>query len=292
MPNILPDSIASLSEPLLTFINRVADFLGASLEPKRIVKRAQAQAEADKIKVKTEIEIEEIRRRSKERIAHEDEIFQRNLESVFQKSMPLISSINDSEKLTDDWLLYFFNKAKFACDEDMKIIWSKILAGEANNHGSFSKKTLSIIEVLSKDDAQLFTDICKFNFYIGTKPTIFIKELPKPIFNKYGINFSSLKYLSHFDLFEFDDSAGFSKLNLPKQFSIRYFNKTIYLEMINEKDNILVYGDIFLLSSGVELTRICGATYDEEILNYTIEMLKKDGIKVLKIIDNQNKENT
>jgi hypothetical protein len=292
IPNIPPESIGPIAEFLKTFVNRIADFIGASLEPKRIIKKAKAQAEADKIKASSELQIKAMQRRAKERITHEEAIFQSNLESIYQKSLPLISIKNDSEKLTDDWLMYFFNKAKFVSDEDMKILWSKILAGEANHHGSFSKNTLNIVEVLSKEDAQLFTNICKFNFYIGTKPTIFIRDLPKPIFDKYGINFTSLKYLSHFDLFEYDDSAGFSKLNLPRQFAIQYFNKTIYLEMTSEKDNILIYGDIFLLKSGVELTRICGATYDEEIMNYTIERLTQDGIKVIKIIDNQDEFST
>ena len=292
IPNITPESIGPITEFLNTFINRTAEFIGASLEPRRIIKKAKAQAEADKIKASSELQIKAMQRRAKERITHEEAIFQSNIESIYQKSLPLISIKNDSENLTDDWLMYFFNKAKFVSDENMKILWSKILAGEANHQGSFSKNTLNIVEVLTKEDAQLFTNICKFNFYIGTKPTIFIRDLPNPIFDKYGINFSSLKYLSHSDLFEYDDSIGFSKLKLPKNFAIRYFNKTIYLEMTKENDNTLIYGDIFLLRSGVELTKISGATSDEEILDYTLEKIKQDGIKVMNIIDNQDELST
>ncbi len=47
-------------------------------------------------------------------------------------------------------------------DEQMQALWAKILAGEANGPGRFSKKTVNIVASLDKSDAEAFTTLCGF----------------------------------------------------------------------------------------------------------------------------------
>jgi Protein of unknown function (DUF2806) len=59
--------------------------------------------------------------------------------------------------MEDDWIANFFEKCRIVSDADMQILWSKVLAGEANEPGSYSKRTLAILSLLTKEEAELFT---------------------------------------------------------------------------------------------------------------------------------------
>lgn len=48
----------------------------------------------------------------------------------------------EPDKIEEDWLNNFFDRAKLVSDDKMKIIWGKILAEEANNAGSISKQLI------------------------------------------------------------------------------------------------------------------------------------------------------
>ena len=52
-------------------------------------------------------------------------------------------------------------------DDDMQQIWAGILAGEANNSGSFSRRTVNLVADLDKRNAQLFRNLCGFAWMIG-----------------------------------------------------------------------------------------------------------------------------
>lgn len=60
-----------------------------------------------------------------------------------------------------DWFMRFYEAVGSVSDEEMQRIWAKILAGEVNRAGSFSLETLDVVRNLSKQDAELFTKICK-----------------------------------------------------------------------------------------------------------------------------------
>ena len=49
-------------------------------------------------------------------------------------------------------------------NEKMQEIWGKILAGEANKPGNFSRKTLDIVEELDQNDASFFQNLMLFTF--------------------------------------------------------------------------------------------------------------------------------
>lgn len=47
-------------------------------------------------------------------------------------------------------------------DDEVQIIWAKILAGEVSQPGRVSRKTLAIVKTLGKEDAHLFTKVCSY----------------------------------------------------------------------------------------------------------------------------------
>ncbi|NOY66370.1 MAG: DUF2806 domain-containing protein [Gammaproteobacteria bacterium] len=44
----------------------------------------------------------------------------------------------------------------------MQLLWFSLLVGEANQHGSFSNRTINFVGSMDKKEAGLFTDLCQF----------------------------------------------------------------------------------------------------------------------------------
>ena len=61
-----------------------------------------------------------------------------------------------------DWTARFFDCVQDVSSEDMRKLWAKILSGEVEDLGRTSLRTLDILRNMTKNDAQLFRDICDF----------------------------------------------------------------------------------------------------------------------------------
>jgi hypothetical protein len=160
----------------------------------------------------------------------------------------------------------------------MQILWSKILAGEANSPGSFSKLTLKIISELEKKDAEFFTTIGSCIFFIDQPEIIIFFNDNDMAYEKNNITFVKLTHLETLGLIRFDTLSGFIKRRLPKRFQILYFNIPITLEMQNDNNNQLEIGNILLTQTGRELINICGAMPNAELRQLILNKWKKDGV--------------
>ena len=103
---------------------------------------AEAEAKANRIRAiseaETEIEVAGLRHRAAERFIYEEMKMQSNMEDITQKAIPRLTDNAEPEKIEDDWITNFYDKNRIVSDDQMQDLWAKILAGEANNPGSFS----------------------------------------------------------------------------------------------------------------------------------------------------------
>ena len=60
-------------------------------------------------------------------------------------------------------------------DEEMQLLWSRVLAGETKRPKSFSLRTLDILRNLSKEEAEKFQNLCKYSLH--AKDTSFIPTI-------------------------------------------------------------------------------------------------------------------
>lgn len=93
-----------------------------------------------------------------------------NIDAIFNKSIKEISALkvkSSEEIIQEDWLDHFHNLAKLKSSEDMKIIFSKILAKEIVHPGAYSLKTLTVLSQLDGDMAYIFNKLC--NIGLGFK---------------------------------------------------------------------------------------------------------------------------
>ena len=65
----------------------------------------------------------------------------------------------EGENLDPDWATAFYDSAKDSSDEEIQVLWGKILAGEIAHHGKFYKRTLSILKNMESEEAKHFVEL-------------------------------------------------------------------------------------------------------------------------------------
>lgn len=65
----------------------------------------------------------------------------------------------EGEDLDPDWVTVFYDSAKDSSDEEIQVLWGKILAGEIAHHGKYYKRTLSILKNMESVEAKHFVEL-------------------------------------------------------------------------------------------------------------------------------------
>ena len=257
-------------------IEKVSDAIGGYSKPWQIKRVAKAEVESEIIKMHGKIEVEDVRRQAIARFVAEEAKRQNNIEEITRKAIPHLKDASSPQKIEDDWIVNFFDKCRIVSDEEMQSLWAKVLAGEANQPGTFSKRTVNFVGSLDKAEAQLFTVLCGFCWMAGDLMPLVFDEA-EDIYKSCGINFGSLTHLDDIGLISFEPLAGFLKTGFLKSCVIYYYGKAVRVEFINEKDNQLMTGKVLLTRTGKQLASICGSKPVDGFVEYVVEKWSKEG---------------
>jgi uncharacterized repeat protein (TIGR03899 family) len=102
--------------------------------------------------------------RAAERIAHIEERRQLNIERIIAAAIPELPNKVSPKSVDPDWIAAFFDQCKDVSTEHMQQIWARMLAGEVANPGTFSRRTLLIVQSMTKSEAESFTQFCSLTF--------------------------------------------------------------------------------------------------------------------------------
>lgn len=276
-----------LGKPATVLIEKISAAIEGSFKPYQIKRLAKAKAEADKIEAKAEIEIKELQQRALSRFVAEEAKKQDNMENITEKALPLLNKDSEPQKMEDDWITNFFDKCRIISDAEMQILWAKILGGEANSPGTFSKRTINMLNSLDKTDTQLFTKLCGFVWIFG-ELTPLIYDEDASIYNEHDMNFDTINHLASINLITIEPTVGYSILELPKNVDIYYFDKRVILELKGEKNNKLKIGKVLLTKTGQELAQICEAKPVDGFYDYVINRWVKSGIIISSPLKNNS----
>jgi hypothetical protein len=271
-------NIGDLAKPITTLIEKIADATGILYEPYQILRIAKAKAAAEKIKVLARLDIkEELERRTIKRFLSEETKKQKNAERIIAGALPRLEEDASPEEIDDDWLSKFFNEAKLIGDAEMQTLWSRLLAGEANDPGTFSKRTLAIVATLDKEMAQLFTKFCGFSV-IDEHP--FIYDVSDEFIENH-LSYSQILDLEVFGLINLNVVNGFGRYVDLEQPVFTYFDVDIRLGLDAGEDGKfrMHIGHILFTNAGRELARISGAQPIEGFLDYCVEQWIKCGYR-------------
>ena len=262
-------SAGDWSKTATVLIERVSDAVGGIAKPYQIKRVAKAEAEAEKIHALSKIEISEIERRALERMVREEGRKQANIENITAQAAQQLGDDAHPENLEEDWISNFFEKCRNISDVEMQNLWSKLLAGEAAEPGTYSKRTVGFISDLDKSDANLFTKLLTYGWQIGDiVPLIF--DADEEIYKKHGISFNALRHLDDIGLITFGSVSSFKRQGLPKNIGVYYYEKLVALELPKDSDNDLRIGKVLLTSVGQELAHICGSKPDDDFFDFVL----------------------
>jgi predicted RNA-binding protein Jag len=270
-------NLGDISKPATVLIETISDAIGGYFKPYQIRRVAKAEAEAEIIKAQAQIEVTDLQRRALVRFVAEEARKQDNIEKITEKALPQLEETSKPENMEDDWVANFFDKCRIVSDEEMQSLWAKVLAGEANSPGTYSKRTVNFLSSLDKTDAKLFTSLCGFGWFLGDiVPLIF--DVQQPIYNDQGINFNTLTHLDDIGLVSFNSLSGFKRMKFPKRITIFYYGIFLKIEFEKEADNDLELGKVLLTKTGQQLAHICGSKPVDGFQNYVIERWVKKSL--------------
>lgn len=213
-----------------------------------------------------------------------------NVERIAQGASERMSG-SDAEKeekirknITPDWSTNFYEQAKNVSDEDIRVLWEKVLMGEAEKRNSFSKRTLRIIGDMEKKDAEMFTHFCQFVVKVNPMKDMLLYPI---IYNDshsvYDKKFQILDMMEHFASIGLlaIQLTGFSVANPTAFMQFYYHGSSIYMKLFPNKQYegryVMDMGKVMLTQAGLELFAICNATPNWKFWEYLQEEWKKKG---------------
>jgi hypothetical protein len=266
-------NLGDLSRPATVLIEKISDAVGGIAKPWQMVRVARAEAQVKAIRAQSRIRISDIEERALIRMVHEEGKKQANIENITAKAIPHLTADARPEDVENDWIAHFFDRCRLISDDEMQSLWAKILSGQVNSPGSFSKRTINLAATLDKSDAELFTRFCTFVWTSsgsgGEFPLIY--QINNALITEYGLTFETLTHLENIGLVNFNHSAGFSLPGLPQLFSLKYYDIDVNIEFPRENNNILGLGIAVLTRAGVQLAHISGGVKSD---TYFMSMLE------------------
>ena len=271
MPNNSIVNLGDLSKPADTLIKKISKAVGGIFAPSQIrriaeaeaeatIVRAQSEAEASKIKTQSEIEQVELRQRTVHRLITEEMQRQKNMEDITFKAIPHLKEDANPDDMSDDWIANFLDKGRIISDSEMQSLWSRVLAGEANVPGTYSKRTVNFVSELDKNDAELFTKLCGFCWTVENFTPLIFDENAE-IYKRHGINFEILNHLDSIGFINFQNVDSlmwdFSTKSTVGH-AVHYYGTSLCLEVPEYRNSVEV-GKVHLTKIGEELAPICGS---------------------------------
>lgn len=272
-------NLGELSKPATVLIEKISGAIGVVFEPYQIKRIARAEAEAEKIRAVAKIELTEIQRRAMVRMVQEEGKKQENIEAISAEAANNLNEDAKPEEVEDDWISHFFDRCKLVSDNEMRGVWARILSGEANAPGSFSKRTVDVVASLDKSDAALFTKLCSFAWMLGAvTPLVFDSD--DSIYKEHGINFGTLTHLETLGLLRFDPQFGFLRHGFQGDTVVFYYGAPFLVGFGEKGDKALNIGQVLLSQAGQQLAPICGANRLPEFPEYVAKKWIEAGVSM------------
>lgn len=180
--------------------------------------------------------------------------------------------------------------ASHAYEDDVRELWGRILAGEVNKPGSFSKRTMSILSDMGKREAESFMKLCSYSTCLvsGASESHVIMGEPIPVLSidssgaSYNGGKISLAELSTLDSLGLIDQS-LLNINIIKNgmtFSYLANNALVVAKNDAAEKKINFEGAVFR-SAGLELSRICDIGCAQDLADILASKLENVGLEVI-----------
>jgi hypothetical protein len=273
-------NIGELSRPATVLVEKISDAVGGIFKPYQIVRVAKAEAQADRVRAEGQIEISDLQRRAFHRFLNEEAQKQKNIEEITQNALPLLDEDSKPNEVEDDWIAHFFDRCRLVSDDEMQSLWSRVLAGEANSPGAYSKRTINFLSGLDKTEAEWFTQLCGFVWetHLGFPIPVIYDDL-KEFYREHGLPDERCRHLESIGLISVDVD-GFVDEEPQSDFALSYFGEKVRLDLSRANKKGFNFGMTIFTKVGEELFPICRSESVNGYFESLIELWKKRGILV------------
>ena len=165
------------------------------------------------------------------------------MEDITAKALPQLNDNAKPNSIEDDWIANFFDKSRIISGEEMQSLWARVLAGEANAPGAFSKRTVNSMADLDKQEAILFTQLCGFVWKLPGRVIPLMFGDSAKIYNRAGINFESLVHLESIGLIQHSDADSYRFIGPPKRCRMAYYGRSVTVRTAQGQGDRGWYGD-------------------------------------------------
>lgn len=211
----------------------------------------------------------------------------KNFLTIAQKADEMLKEekkMGEKQSYDYDWFLRFFEYASNISNEEMQMIWAKVLAGEIQNPNTTSMTLLHTLFMMRQEQAQAFYNVSRFALMDGADAyahlLIFVSS-NRLSYEKENITPTILKELERLGLLEcnFDDEYVFLNKKILKT-----GNKiiTIYGDPDNcgkiKAGNVKFTRDGNLLYTALDSE---AKRYRSDILDYTITKFQRRNCRVM-----------
>jgi hypothetical protein len=274
-------NLGELSKPATVLIERVCDAIGGIFRPWQTRRIARAEADAYEIKVLKELKVNELQQRAFDRLIQEEEMKQQNMENITKIAIGELKEEAHPEGIEKDWLINFFDKGRLISDGQMQDLWARILAGQANAPGKYSKRTVNLLASLDKEDADFFTSLCSFTWLIREHLFPLIYDFHSEIYKKAGVNFERMNHLDDIGIVSFEprSTAAYCTGVLPQKITAYYQSEPVY-SSFQSKTNVLNAGKVLFSKVGEELATVCTSQPVPGFKEYVIDRWRGGGCTV------------
>ena len=180
-----------------------------------------------------------------------------------------VVTFDDLEKLNSTWQGHWSEGAsKVGLDDDeRRTWWARLLAGEIQQPGTFSLRTMAVMDTLSTDEARLFTKLCGYVWAINDDRHLTL-ILPLEKSNLWNPDLSQITLLVNCGLVMYlATGASLTSSEIrqsPSQLRLR-IDKYIYaVEIPSQKSVRLRRGSLQLTPVGEEIYRLTRPSYPKQ----------------------------
>jgi len=270
--------IKNITKPIERLLEIMRGAVWTIYEPTHITRIANADGQKQIIQATTQEKIRDIELRGEIRRLRIQERRQQNIESIAKQAIDFLPEEVPAEKPNEDWIFRFFDSCQDIGDEQIQIIWSKILAGEIKKPGSYSYRTLEILKSLRKPEADFFTKIGSFVRKTHFGYEIYLSDAIEDYLEEVGLKERNVHLLKFLGLINPDSTLSYEATE----------KKAIYGEYFGRK--IKVWSNpsfrvscMLLSESGEELFPISGARPDQQVWDFLLASAKKAKARIEEI---------
>ena len=144
-------------------------------------------------------------------------------------------------------------------DDDRITWWARLLAGEIREPGTFSLRTLAVMDTLSTEEARLFARVCNY-VWNPTKPCLII---PQDESANWKPDLGEGTTLENAGLAKFDPLGGFNVVNVNARGTMVFHNDVFTISDAAGKSPKLRCGPLLLTEVGREMFRLTTPIYTQ-----------------------------